>query len=195
MKKILVMLLAATFFTACQNDILYRPGDGQKGQNGWKPGDNTVNDENTNTDLERIPPFEEGEGRLDDDSILNEGETNYRQVKRYNKFVLFSYDSAVIGTAYEGFLDEMSTFLITNPSYRLTIEGHCDVRGTEKYNRALSERRALAVKTYMLGRSVGEGSLTTVAFGEDKLRSSGTASADHAQNRRAAFVLSEKIVK
>ena len=72
----------------------------------------------------------------------------------------------------------------------ITIEGHCDERGSEEYNRGLGERRALAVREYLVSLGVDSTRLETVSYGEDRpVVSNASAEAQHQQNRRAEFVV------
>ncbi len=79
-------------------------------------------------------------------------------------------------------------WLKSNSRVNLTIEGHCDSRGSNEYNLALGERRAAAVKNQLVSLGISANRLTTVSFGEEKPVSRGETEADWAQNRRANFV-------
>ena len=195
MKQFSILILLIVGLTSCQNDKhIYTPGVSQDNPN-WVE----ENLENRNNDDGKGLPDDIGDAKNWDDvkqgDTIFKNEAEYREVKRYSKAVYFAYDSAVIGTAYEANLKKVASYLVQNPNYRLTIEGHCDERGTEKYNRALSERRALAVKKYLMARNVDGARLITVGYGEEKLASNGKTSKDHALNRRAEFILAEKITK
>jgi len=103
--------------------------------------------------------------------------------------VYFAYDSSSIGNSERPKLETLADFLRRNPSYSLVIEGHCDVRGSEEYNRGLGERRALAVKDYLINLGIAVGRLQTVSYGVERpvVVNAGTES-EHARNRRAEFV-------
>ena len=107
------------------------------------------------------------------------------------KPVYFQYDSAVVGERQEATLKLIAKFMKRNESFYLTVEGHCDVRGTEKYNRALSERRAIAIKKFLIKNQVREDRINTVGYGEEKLADSADTDLAHANNRRAEFVISK----
>ena len=71
-----------------------------------------------------------------------------------NNTVHFDYDSSVIKQGERGKIESVASYLKTVPANKILIEGHCDERGTEEYNRALGERRALAVREYLeIGRA------------------------------------------
>jgi peptidoglycan-associated lipoprotein len=68
------------------------------------------------------------------------------------------------------------------------IEGHCDERGTPEYNLALGERRAVAVRNYLVSLGIPKGVLSTVSFGEERPLDPGHSEEAWAKNRRAHFV-------
>ncbi|MCM8540955.1 MAG: OmpA family protein [Lentisphaeraceae bacterium] len=101
--------------------------------------------------------------------------------------VYFAYDSAVVGQAYDSLLKQVADYINANPTYHLTISGHCDERGSEEYNRALGERRALSVKQAIIAFGAPDGRINTVSFGEDKPAMTGSSLEAFAKNRRAEF--------
>jgi peptidoglycan-associated lipoprotein len=72
---------------------------------------------------------------------------------------------------------------------KLLIEGHCDERGTPEYNRSLGERRALAVREFLISLGVDASRITTISYGEDMPADMGRTEAAYARNRRGEFVL------
>lgn len=101
--------------------------------------------------------------------------------------VYFAYDSAVVGQAYDSLLKQVADYLNANANYHLTVTGHCDERGSEEYNRALGERRALSVKQAIIAFGAPDARINTVSFGEDKPADSGKSLEAFAKNRRAEF--------
>jgi peptidoglycan-associated lipoprotein len=69
----------------------------------------------------------------------------------------------------------------------IQIEGHCDERGTQEYNLALGERRALAVRDYMIKNGIDAGRLTTISYGKERPVDQGHGEASWSKNRRAQF--------
>ncbi len=107
--------------------------------------------------------------------------------------VYFAFDSAVVRPEESEKLKMLAAFLESNPNLHLVIEGHCDERGSEEYNRALSEKRALSVKEYIEKNSQNlSARINTVGFGEDKLVDNEKTDLAHAKNRRAEFVIISK---
>jgi peptidoglycan-associated lipoprotein len=78
------------------------------------------------------------------------------------------------------------------PSWVVTIEGHCDERGTAEYNLALGERRAVAVRTYLVSLGIPADRLRTVSYGKEFPFDTGHNDAAWAKNRRAHFVITAK---
>ena len=75
------------------------------------------------------------------------------------------------------------------PSAAVQVEGHCDERGTEEYNRALGERRALAAREALIGLGIASDRVDTISYGEDKPAVPGHNESAWSKNRRGAFVL------
>jgi peptidoglycan-associated lipoprotein len=75
------------------------------------------------------------------------------------------------------------------PSVALLVEGHCDERGTEEYNRALGERRALAVREQLAMAGADVSRVVTRSYGEDRPADPGRTEAAYAKNRRGEFVV------
>ena len=106
-----------------------------------------------------------------------------------NDDVLFDYDSYTLREDAKKKIDQKVAFMKRYAKVRVTIEGHCDERGTNEYNLALGERRAASVKQYMTNSGVAAERLTTVSYGEERPVATGHDEASWARNRRAHFVL------
>lgn len=102
--------------------------------------------------------------------------------------VFFEYDSATLSSVESDKLMANIEWMKNNPKARLTIEGHCDQRGSSEYNLALGERRANAVRQIFISNGISGSRLTTVSFGKEKLLSTGDSDEAMAKNRRANFV-------
>ena len=103
--------------------------------------------------------------------------------------VHFAFDSAVVKTAEQANIQAVATFLSSNPADKLMIEGNCDERGTEEYNRSLGERRALALREALAKLSVDAQRVRTISYGKDKPADPGHDEAAFAKNRRGDFVV------
>jgi peptidoglycan-associated lipoprotein len=103
--------------------------------------------------------------------------------------VHFAFDSSVIRQSEEANLQAVAAALKSDPGTKLTIEGNCDERGTEEYNRALGERRALAARQALARLGIDPARIRTVSYGKDKPVDPGHDESAWAQNRRDDFVL------
>ena len=83
--------------------------------------------------------------------------------------VYFHFDQSAIATSEYTKLDQVATYLTANAGTGVVIEGHCDSKGSDEYNRALGERRALAAKEYLLKKGIADSRIRTVSYGEEKL--------------------------
>ena len=102
--------------------------------------------------------------------------------------IYFAYDSDLLVPSETAKLDAIVAYLNDKPALALVIEGHCDQRGTEEYNRALGERRANAIRAYLAGKGLADGRMKTVSYGEDKPAVEGEGESVWAQNRRGVPV-------
>lgn len=103
--------------------------------------------------------------------------------------IFFDYDSAEMTTEAQSNLANNAEVMRNNLTWIITIEGHCDERGTAEYNLALSERRALAARDYLVALGIPVHRLRTVSYGEEFPFEAGNDEAAWAQNRRAHFVV------
>lgn len=103
--------------------------------------------------------------------------------------IYFAFDKSDIGTSERPKLDETAAFLQGKGSeYCLIIEGNCDERGSEEYNRALGERRAIAIKDYLQAKGISADRMKTISYGEDKPAVEGHTPEAWAKNRRGDLV-------
>jgi peptidoglycan-associated lipoprotein len=103
--------------------------------------------------------------------------------------VYFDYDKSVVKADGKANLQAVATFLMANAQTKVAIEGHCDERGTEEYNRALGERRALSARDALIALGIGPDRVVTRSFGEDKPAELGHDEAAWSKNRRGEFIL------
>lgn len=102
--------------------------------------------------------------------------------------IYFAYDASHLTNEAKGLLQVNADWLNSNTNFSLQIEGHCDARGSIEYNLSLGERRASAVRAYLISLGVSADRLSTVSYGKEKPLSLGDTEADYARNRRANFV-------
>jgi len=103
--------------------------------------------------------------------------------------VYFDFDKSNIRPDQQPRLKKNGEFLLANPSVRIRIEGNCDERGTNEYNMALGERRALAAKKFLVNMGVAASRMDTISYGEERPLNYGHDELAWSQNRRDDFVI------
>lgn len=104
----------------------------------------------------------------------------------------FGYDSYVLDEENKGILKANVQILKDKGSIKIQIEGHCDVRGGIQYNIALGEKRANAVKKFLMDQGIVDGRISVISFGKEKLLDQAETEAAHAKNRRGTFVITAR---
>jgi len=102
--------------------------------------------------------------------------------------VYFGFDQFAIGSGELSKINEVVAYLNKNPGTGVVIEGNCDNRGTEEYNRALGERRALAAQEQILAAGIASNRVKTISNGKSKLAAQGETEEAHKLNRRDEFI-------
>lgn len=106
--------------------------------------------------------------------------------------VFFALDSYELSAEARTQLQGSAGVLKQNGTWQVTVEGHCDERGTAEYNLSLGERRALAAKAYLVSLGVAADRLRTVSYGKEFPFDPGHDDAAWAKNRRAHFVITAR---
>jgi len=108
------------------------------------------------------------------------------------KPVFFELDSSDLSAVAQKSLDENAALLKRYASWAVTVEGHCDERGTAEYNLALGERRAIAARAYLVSLGIPAERLRTVSYGKEFPFDPGHDEGAWGKNRRAHFVITAK---
>ncbi len=103
--------------------------------------------------------------------------------------VNFGVDLYDIDATARAILDDQAAWLARYPNVRVTLEGHCDERGTREYNLALGDRRANAAKNYLAAKGVDAGRMSVISYGKERPQALGSDEESYAQNRRAVTVV------
>lgn len=103
--------------------------------------------------------------------------------------VFFAYDSSTLDGESQSTLARQAAWLQQHSGVNVTVEGHCDERGTREYNIALGERRAYAAKKFLVSQGVNPSRISTVSYGKERPAVVGSDEASWAQNRRAVTVV------
>src|SRR6266851_3174336 len=106
--------------------------------------------------------------------------------------VYFELDSSDLSPVAQKSLDENAALLKRYASWAVTVEGHCDERGTAEYNLALGERRAIAARAYLVSLGISADRLRTVSYGKEFPFDPGHDESAFAKNRRAHVVITTK---
>jgi len=104
--------------------------------------------------------------------------------------VHFDYNAYTVREDDRAMLQRQAAWLAKYPSVRVTIEGHCDPRGTREYNLALGARRANAVKEYLVSLGVSTNRVDTVSYGKERPTCSESSEDCYAQDRRGVTTVS-----
>ena len=115
-----------------------------------------------------------------DDLVVNVGDR-----------VFFDFNQADLKPEARATLDRQAAWLKKYGSVNVTVEGHCDERGTREYNLALGERRATAVKNYLVADGIGADRVKTISYGKERPAVLGSNEAAWAQNRRGVTVVTQ----
>ena len=103
--------------------------------------------------------------------------------------VFFGYDSSDLDSDALELLQDQVAWLKQNSDVSVTIEGHCDERGTREYNLALGEKRAQAVKNYLIGLGINPDRVSTISYGKERPAVVGSNDGAWAQNRRSVTIV------
>lgn len=103
--------------------------------------------------------------------------------------VFFGYDSSDLDSDALELLQDQVAWLKQNSDVSVTIEGHCDERGTREYNLALGEKRAQAVKNYLIGLGINPDRVSTISYGKERPAVVGSNDGAWSQNRRSVTIV------
>jgi peptidoglycan-associated lipoprotein len=104
--------------------------------------------------------------------------------------IRFDYDQATLSDQARAILEKHALWLQNHRAAQVTVEGHCDERGTAEYNLALGDQRARAARDYLVSLGVSEDRLKTVSYGKERPLDPLNSESAHSRNRRAHFVVS-----
>ena len=172
--KILLSIFLAAFISACSTTPKDTAGASGSGSSSSASSDPASGDSDILADLENTelggPNVEPGS---QEDLIVNVGDR-----------VFFDYDSAELNSDAKELLQDQVAW-IKQHNASVTIEGHCDERGTREYNLALGEKRAQSVKNYMTSMGISSSQISTISFGKERPAVVGSNDGAWSQNRRS----------
>lgn len=184
--NVLMITLAVCAVAGCKKNpkgVTVLPGHGRVGPGDMGPGEILQSPRDaTATEGIAVPIVDPRtwEGAVRDEQMFA-GQTVY-----------FAYDSSAIRSGEKSKIASVADYLKANANSGVEVQGHCDERGTDEYNRALGERRALAVREELIAQGIDGSRVMTVSFGRSRPADTGHSDEAHAKNRRGQFVLLTK---
>ena len=109
--------------------------------------------------------------------------------KEIGNKVLFAYNTSSLSQEVQQSLTRQAQWLKEHPTFNITVEGHCDERGTREYNIALGERRAHAIKSFLMHHAVESDRIETISYGKERPAVIGDNEAAWSKNRRGVTAL------
>jgi peptidoglycan-associated lipoprotein len=128
------------------------------------------------------------DGRIEG-AVMSGEEQNFAALP--GEKVFFAFDSSSLNDEAKEALNKQVEVLKENPTITVTVEGYCDARGTREYNLALGERRANAVKSYLVQKGINANRIGVVSYGKERPAVIGDSEEAYAQNRRAVVVINQ----
>jgi peptidoglycan-associated lipoprotein len=143
------------------------------------------------------PPEPSREPTIPPEPKVEEADLNAKDLDTLNREspfqpVFYGFDSSDLDAQGQATLNANAELLKKYPGWTITIEGHCDERGTAEYNLALGERRALAARNYLVSLGISADRLRTISYGKEFPFDPGHNEEAWAKNRRAHFVVTAK---
>ena len=139
--------------------------------------------------------IKELQNRFDDFNIIISTTTDTGQARAKTLFgnqhniIYFPFDDYTLSKEAKETLTDNAAWLLKNPRKNVVIEGYCDERGTEEYNLALGERRAVSAKRYLMNLGVNPEQLSTISYGEERPADPAHGEDAWSKNRRAEFMM------
>lgn len=143
------------------------------------------------------PPARVEDTPVRESEVITEDGLSTRDLEDLNRNsplqpVFYALDSSELDEAGRAIVTSNAQILKKYPGWAITVEGHCDERGTAEYNLALGELRAIAVKNYLVSLGIAPARILTVSYGKEFPFDTGHGEAAWAKNRRAHFVITSK---
>lgn len=146
---------------------------------------------NYNQPVEEIAQEEQFEEISDEEAAAALNEETQKEIEEVEvkDRVHFAYDSSELSDEAKDVLNVQAEWLKSDESINITIEGHCDERGTREYNIALGERRANAARDYLISQGIFEDRIKVISYGKERPAFFGDTAEVFAKNRRAVTVV------
>jgi len=190
MKRFLMLVAGAALLTACETASQI---DAAATSEGGTSASSTGETASTSTSSSTSSSSGSNSTSASEDSSSQTAyqyDTNPKtELIRIGDRILFDYDSHELDDSDRKILQGQADFLNQNPSLKITIEGHCDERGTREYNLALGEKRANSSKDYLIALGIDNARIKVVSFGKERPQVLGSNKAAWKMNRRSVTTL------
>lgn len=133
----------------------------------------------------------DSDNEFEEDENQQVAEQSEAFVQNAKDRVFFGFDKSNLSAEAVKVLKVQAEYLKANPEKQIVIEGHTDDRGTREYNLALGERRAVAVKNYLISRGVEADRIRVISYGKERPAVVGANEAAWSQNRRAVTMVKD----
>ena len=170
MLKKLTILATVLILSACQSKS--------------KQDDFNIEDEASDVAPETYQTVDEQQAQ----ELNTQTQTQVQEIEVQDR-IFFGYDAYEVSDDAKKILDTQVAWMKSDPTIKVMVEGHCDERGTREYNIALGERRANAVKTYLISNGVEESRIKTISYGKERPAFFGATEEVYAKNRRAVTLV------
>ena len=185
-RYVIILLLLALVAAGCAKKEVTKPDDQQQKQS---EGDKAQKDTADNVADKQVPTKIESIDSKDASTL------SVSELEGIFKDLFFDYDKYDVKENYQPTLKSIASWMTKNTGARLSVEGHCDERGTNEYNLALGDRRAKAVRDALVARGVPSSIIDVISYGEEKPLCREQTEECWAKNRRAHFVVLTKAGK
>ena len=185
MIKRLLTICAATFLLAACETASTDSNEVVGSSSGSSSGSGAAASASSNTSSDAGGTTSAGTTSAGGASSIGSIRTPDELLAKVGSTVYFDYDQSSLTSEAQATLDRQAAFLKASPSFRLIIEGHCDERGTREYNLALGDRRASAVRDYLVAKGINASRLSTISYGKERPSVGGTNDTSYALNRRS----------
>ena len=185
MIKRLLTICAATFLLAACETASTDSNEVVGSSSGSSSGSGAAASASSNTSSSNTSSDAGGTTSTGGASSIGSIRTPDELLAKVGSTVYFDYDQSSLTSEAQATLDRQAAFLKASPSFRLVIEGHCDERGTREYNLALGDRRASAVRDYLVAKGINASRLSTISYGKERPSVGGSNDTSYALNRRS----------
>jgi peptidoglycan-associated lipoprotein len=197
MKKLVILIIALFLVSCASQKKVVDQSAFKTGANGQGAATSTQEGKTTTKwDKNGVAKEGVGEENLTEEQIrerlMQQNELLKEDIAKFeNHDIHFDFDDYKIKADDIPYLESLALWLKNHPGFKITIEGHCDERGSDMYNLALGEKRANSVKDFLTTMGVPSSEISCISYGEERPIDSRHNEEAWAKNRRCHFVISK----